>query len=601
MEASASAAASATASVSAGAPATESTSLFTREMMRSTHGDVDELASEFSQRVSVDPTAWMPNAQETVVAETEEVVVEPRHRRRRHRRRHRDRRRRTGGDTVVAVEVTPASTDVDVGEVVQAVVVEPPEPARQRRGRRRGPTPAGARKRSAQQEEDAIAEIQSCKRHKVGRRYHRDQQLKLRDIVQDLEDNSGEEFLKDIGSDEREDGWDIDKQIDLDAVENNQRGFFKKFSGFLGALKHHKRKNADDTAAPASHEKLKRHGTAVNNLWRKEHRKIPFMFKSLLGDLLGNKKKKEKKQKADGMFDGEDDNSRNAMSFEFYRAIAWYFLVTGNVFSHPFLLFCWNMMVRNCNCDELNFPHLKWHQDSLTTITENTKTNKDGNRDVEQLVDKHIYANIYMPEICPILGLGFYLIVHPQVGTRTSKKLFPGKDTHIKFNAHIQDALDNPDFKRYLKRRGIPYHKLGGYSTRKGASTYATSGSTAGPNVVVVCQRAGWSMGPTLERYLKNGQAGDQFLGRVVCGLPQLNWKFAALPPHFNARRFGEEGGESDAEYELLSNALKIAFPYHEHWGVTFAPVCMFLLASLVHHYDWVCRKLPGSTATRSS
>ena len=463
------------------------------------------------------------------------------------------------------------------------------------------PTPAGVRKRTAAQDAEAEAEISSCKRHKVGTRYARRQQLQLRDIVQDMQDNSGDEFLKDVDPAQREAGWDINKEININAIERNQGGFFKKFELFLGSLKHHKRRNDDGTMKACSHEKLKRHGTAVNNLWRKKHRPIPFMFQSLLKELLGNKKKKEKKQKADGEFEGEDPHARNAMTFELYRALCWYFLVIGNVFSHPFLIFCWNMMVRNCNCDELNFPHIKWKQDALTTLVENTKTNKDGRRDAEQLVDKHLYANIYMPEMCPILGLGFYLIVHPQVGTRQLKKLFPGKDTHVKFNKDIQDALADPDFARYLKQRGISHDNIGGYSTRKGASTYCTSGTTAGPSVVAVCTRANWSMGPTLERYLKNGQAGDQFCGRVVCGLPQLDWRFSALPPHFNASRFAEGDGEGDSQWEQISTALDIAFPYADRWGKQFAPVCMFMLASLVHHYDWVCDKLPVNHPVRQT
>ena len=127
------------------------------------------------------------------------------------------------------------------------------------------------------------------------------------------------------------------------------------------------------------------------------------------------------------------------------------------------------------------------------------KPGKDDKRDGEQLVDKHIYANPLMTEICPILGLTMYLLVYPQVGTRKSKRFFPGKDTHVRFNVGIQKAIANPSFRRYLINRGIPFHNVGAYSTRKGASTYCTSGATAGLSVVVVCQRAGWSMGPTLD------------------------------------------------------------------------------------------------------
>ena len=452
-----------------------------------------------------------------------------------------------------------------------------------RRSRRRMPTPAGSRKRSAADIADAEAEILSCQKHKHRKKYARRLQLMRQDIVQDLMDNDGGQFLKDVDPDNPEPGWELSKHLDIFAIEQDQRKFFRLFTLFLGGLKHHQLRNEDGSLQAALHEKIKRHCTAVNGCWKRAYRPIPYQYTALIAEFLSNKRKKEKQMKADG--DIDVDNSREAMSFELYRALAWFFLVTGNIFSHVFLLFCWNMMVRNCNCDQLNFAHVMWVQDALAILVPSTKTNKDGKRDAEQLVDKHIYANMYMPEICPILGLAMYLLVNPQVGTRKSKKFFPGTDTHVRFNTDIAKAIETPSFKRYLVNRGIHFHKIGAYSTRKGSSTYCTSGVTSGPSVVVVCQRAGWSMGPTLERYLKNGQAGDQFCGRVVAGLPQLTWKFAALPPHF------KDVGAGDAWDQILT-ALRLAFPYAERWGPQFAPVCIFMLASLTHHYDWICSKL---------
>lgn len=46
---------------------------------------------------------------------------------------------------------------------------------------------------------------------------------------------------------------------------------------------------------------------------------------------------------------------------------------------------------------------------------------------------------------------------------------------------------------------------------------------------------------------------------------------------------------------------MQIAFPFADRWGAKFAPVCMYLLASLTHHYDWICRKLPVSHPVRQT
>ena len=82
----------------------------------------------------------------------------------------------------------------------------------------------------------------------------------------------------------------------------------------------------------------------------------------------------------------------------------------------------------------------------------------------------------------------------------------------------------------YPRSRGIPFHSMHRcLQYKKGASTYCTSGTTAGPSVVVVCQRAGWSMGPTLERYLKMDKHVTSFadeLCAVFLNLPGSSQHF---------------------------------------------------------------------------
>ena len=69
------------------------------------------------------------------------------------------------------------------------------------------------------------------------------------------------------------------------------------------------------------------------------------------------------------------------------------------------------------------------------------------------------------------------------------------------------------------------------------------------------CLRAGWTLGPTLERYLRSADAGDQFCGRVVAGLPQLTKDFSALPPHFKNMQPGPEA-------DMIDKGVTQAFPY---------------------------------------
>jgi hypothetical protein len=73
----------------------------------------------------------------------------------------------------------------------------------------------------------------------------------------------------------------------------------------------------------------------------------------------------------------------------------------------------------------------------------------------------------------------------------------------------------------------------GAHSVRKGVATFAYNGTTGGPSIASVCLRVGWSLGDVQDRYIRYEPAGDQYLGRVIAGLPLNGADFALLPPHF--------------------------------------------------------------------
>jgi hypothetical protein len=103
----------------------------------------------------------------------------------------------------------------------------------------------------------------------------------------------------------------------------------------------------------------------------------------------------------------------------------------------------------------------------------------------------------------------------------------------------LADALNTKTGKEFLSECGLSPSDIGTHSIRKGASTYVCSGCTGGPSIVSVCLRCGWSLGGVQDRYLRYESAGDQFVGRVVCGLPLDSCEFAILPPHANSGSFG--------------------------------------------------------------
>lgn len=494
---------------------------------------------------------------------------------------------------VITEPVNPTARTIYSVVTAQPVIEGAPEQVSHvsRGNRRASKRMRRSRKRSRAQQKDAEAEAASYKRHTHVKTYKDKMRNFRKNVVRDLEDNDGIEFLKPIGPDfVGEEGWDLDYYLDIEKIEANPEGFFIKFSHYLASLKHKKLKKPDGSPMSALHDTLKQTSTAINNLWKAAHRKIPFKYKSLVAEMLSSKKKKEKKLKAKG--DIPEDNGRDEMSFELYRELSLYYLRHGNVFAHLFLILCWNTMVRNCNCDDIVFENCIWRGDCFGISVKRTKTNQDGSRDIQADV-KHIYANPLMPEVCPILALAMYFLANPFVGNE-GNSLFPGKDRQVRFNNDITAALKNEEFQKHLRDRGIPFHNVGAYSTRKGSTTYCTSGTTCGPSIISVCLRAGWAIGETLSRYLKKGDAGDQFCGRVVCGLPQLTADFAILPPHFKPVDRGEQR-------ELITGTMQQAFPFSKHWGVTFEATVYYMLASLVQHQQWIQDTLPFTHPVRQN
>ncbi len=96
---------------------------------------------------------------------------------------------------------------------------------------------------------------------------------------------------------------------------------------------------------------------------------------------------------------------------------------------------------------------------------------------------------------------------------------------------------------------GISPGDLESHSAMKGASSHACAGTMVSLPMVSICLRAMWSMGHTKERYLQYEKAGDQYLGKVVCGLEVNDVPFAVSPPFFD---FKEGDERADSVYPLL-------------------------------------------------
>ena len=80
---------------------------------------------------------------------------------------------------------------------------------------------------------------------------------------------------------------------------------------------------------------------------------------------------------------------------------------------------------------------------------------------------------------------------------------------------------------------GYVVDDLGVHSARKGGITFVSSGSTAAPNSVAVNNRAGLTLGGVRDVYMLYERDGDNYIGRLMSGLPALSSNFAAKNPDF--------------------------------------------------------------------
>eukprot|EP00835_Amoeboradix_gromovi_P006246 NODE_701_length_5037_cov_0.452318.p2 type:complete len:279 gc:universal NODE_701_length_5037_cov_0.452318:418-1254(+) len=227
-------------------------------------------------------------------------------------------------------------------------------------------------------------------------------------------------------------------------------------------------------------------------------------------------------------------------------------------------------MCRAKNAVGICFCHIEWKSDALGIYFSHMKNDQMGERPRDA---RHIYANPVIPEVCPVLSLGIYLICFRSVN---SNNLFPGSKQYDRFRK-ISTKLCNNELKDELENRGLETEDIGTHSMRKGSTTYCSSGSTSCPSGVAVNLRAGWAMGGVQDRYLRYDAAGYQYVGRTVCGLPILDPKFALLPPFFK-------------ESNPLIKEVKIEC--FGHLPLNMRPVSSFVMASLIFHQDFLFENL---------
>jgi len=176
----------------------------------------------------------------------------------------------------------------------------------------------------------------------------------------------------------------------------------------------------------------------------------------------------------------------------------------SNTFPHLYLVLTWNLMCRTNNTASIRLNHLNWIRDCFGVFFAKSECDQEGDHSKDR---KHVYANPFSPEICPLLSIAMYFLCNQEIGNT----LFPGGSQNTRFTCMLRDVLRTTAGKQTSQRFGCRSDDFGVHSLRKGSSTYVSPGSTCGPSIVSLSLRCSWSMGGVEDRYLRYEAAGDQY------------------------------------------------------------------------------------------
>ena len=361
-----------------------------------------------------------------------------------------------------------------------------------------------------------------------------------------------------------------DETIDLNAVD---RTILKEFFGHICKKKDRNGIYFDPIVFHAF-QHVSGYKSAIKDYYSTQEVKISDEIEKMLKQFFEGYVRTIAKLKQDGVM--EIIEGKQHMSFKGYKLLATKAIAQDKdynlaIFSHLYLLLCWNLIARCVSVGSLMYNHVSWESDSLVVVFPSHKGDKEG----QNALPKHVYANPAEPSICPILSFAIYIFTRGYEREGSKMTIFAG-EAESRFSKWLGKTCTKNE--EVLKNLGINILKIGTHSVRKGIATYL-SGTPGGASAISIYLRAGWSLGPVQSRYILEGEGGDQLCGRAATGLPLTEVSFANLPPHF--LRTEEECLSAEQWEDILPG-------YSTFYPSTFREVIPYLLASLVYHQTYL-------------
>jgi archaellum component FlaC len=340
--------------------------------------------------------------------------------------------------------------------------------------------------------------------------------------------------------------------------------------------------NDSKKKSPMSVSNVKGYRSALVDLYKKKHLQLDPCLDTELKAVLDGYEKLINNLKKDGKMKNNEGkrhlkpNGYTMLAEALMKKKPW---ETGNgqswttvTFAWSFFVLMWNLMSRADSVDSIMLQHIEWSEDSLVIEEQGHKGDQTG----ENKYGKHIYANPFEPEKCPILSLSVLLFSTPTRSREGRQQLFAGTNSKERFGHLLRQQVFQLNSAE-INLLGCCPEDIGTHSLRKGGSTYAL-GQVSGPNPVTVFLRMGQSLGKLKDRYIHASEGADQLCGRMIAGLPFDDIRFGVLPPHFN----------NEIVTQLNSDFWENVIGGYEYYPTGIKCALPFFLASLVYHEKYL-------------
>ena len=305
------------------------------------------------------------------------------------------------------------------------------------------------------------------------------------------------------------------------------------------------------------------HRSAIVHVFRETSQPVPTTLASSMSNMVKGARRNHARLLVNG---ARERNAKDPLPVTVFHSMCASLFDEGATFDHLVLLTTWSALNRISETLQINLKALSVNEDAIILDIPLSKKNQEGTRELKV----RMYANPLRPKICVFLSLALYLAGG---GGDEDGRLFPGGHQRSRFSKTFKKRTreDSNGDKVSLK--------LGTHSLRKGAGTFLASGTTAGPSITAIMNRAQWSTGDSFESYLKLERAGDALCGRIAAGLDPLKSNFSVLPSHFHTDS-EEQRDEVQAAAVQVFGEAKVQLLGKD--------LAALLLASLVHHLDFL-------------